>query len=42
MAQNDHIPVDIAQITSYMYYFNNCDYCPNCGAKMDGGAEGEN
>lgn len=22
--------------TPYMYYFDNFNYCPNCGAKMDG------
>lgn len=22
--------------TPYMYYFNNYEYCPHCGAKMDG------
>ena len=23
--------------TPYMYYFKGYEYCPNCGAKMDGG-----
>ena len=23
--------------TPYSYYFSNYNYCPNCGAKMDGG-----
>lgn len=22
--------------TPYMYYFDNFNYCPNCGARMDG------
>ena len=25
--------------TPYMYYFDEFTYCPNCGAKMDGGEE---
>lgn len=24
--------------TPYMYYFENYDYCPNCGARMESGA----